>query len=53
MGAGWNFCVPQVLKMNLVPIGVNEFLPQLVRLIANERLSLAKMLAGANAFEIS
>jgi hypothetical protein len=26
-----------VLEMNLVPIGANEFLPQLVRLIANEK----------------
>ena len=26
-----------VLKMNLVPIGTNEFIPQLVRLVANER----------------
>ena len=26
-----------VLEMNLVPMGTNEFSPQLVRLVANER----------------
>jgi hypothetical protein len=28
-----------VLEMNLVPIGTNEFFPQLVRLFANESTS--------------